>query len=287
VLSLLSAPLEQHRLFAPGPAPAVLNRSLVRGPAGWPQAWSFALGIQQILQPPSGARWGLRGSYDADFTGMGAPATSELAAFAERYRGTALGLRLLQMAGVTDVVTVLPDPVPGVVPAGERATVFKDPVRVSRVPDTRPRAYLVNRAIVVQGADVWQALAAPDFDPAAAVLLAEDGGVAPVPDFRGAARVLEAKADRWTVATEASAAGYLVITEANAPGWRAEVDGRPAVVRTGNLVFRSVAVPAGSHTVVLRYRPAAVVWGFALSGAAVVAVGAFLASERWKRRPSG
>ena len=155
-------------------------------------------------------------------------------------------------------------------------------VRVARVPGTRPRAYLVNHAFVARGEEAWRILAAPDFDPAEAILLAEDGGVPRVSDFHGTARVLEAKPDRWTVSTEAAAAGYLVITEANAPGWRAEVDGRPAAVVTANLVFRAVAVPAGTHTVVLRYRPRAVIWGLALSGAAVIAIGGFMASERMK-----
>ena len=119
-LSLLPGPPDHHRLFVPTPPMALLNRSLVRGPAGWPQAWSWALGMEQTLQPPRGARWGLRGSYDADFTGMGSPAASSLAALVERYRNSPLGLRLLRMASVTEVVSVLRDPVPGVIP-GRRA----------------------------------------------------------------------------------------------------------------------------------------------------------------------
>ena len=267
----------------PAPPTADLNRSLVRGPAGWPQAWSWALGMQQTLQPPAGARWGLRGSYDADFTGMGSPEATQLAAFVERYRYSPLGLRLLQLASVTDVVSVLQDPVPGIVPVGELSTVFKEPVRVARVPDPLPRAYLVNRAIVAQGDEAWLMLAAPDFDPATIVLLAEPPDAPPpAADFHGVAQILEAKPDRWTVSTQADAAGYLVVTEANAAGWRAEVDGRPAPVLTANMLFRAVPVPAGTHTVVMRYRPAAVALGLCVSGAAVVLTGALLVSTRRK-----
>jgi hypothetical protein len=282
-LSLLPGPPDQHRLFVPTPAMAVLNRSLVRGPAGWPQAWSWALGMEQTLQPPRGARYGLRGSYDADFTGMGSPEASNLAALVERYRSSPLGLRLLQMASVTEVVSVLRDPVPGLTEVGELTTVFRDPVRVSRVPDPLPRAYLVDRAIVAQGDAAWRMLAAPDFDPVTMVLLAQPpDDPRAAPDFHGVARILEGKPDRWTVATQADAAGYLVVTEANAVGWRAEVDGRAVPMLTANILFRAVRVPSGTHTVVMRYRPAAVPWGLAASGTAVIVTGALLLSTRRK-----
>jgi hypothetical protein len=281
-LALMSGRPEDHRLFVPAAPMAVLNRSLVRGPAGWPPAWSWALGLQQMLQPPSGARWGLRGSYDADFTGMGSPAASNLAAMVAQYQGTALGLRLLRMGGVTDVASVLRDPVPGIVRVGEVGSVFTDPVRVGHVPGAVPRAYLVGRTRVARGDEAWRALADPEFDPATTVLLDGKDGLLPPADFRGAARVVEARSDRWRVSTEASAAGYLVVTEANAPGWQAEIDGRPVAVRTANMIFRAVAVPEGAHTVVMRYRPAPVAWGLGLSAVTAIAAGA-MAARTWRR----
>src|SRR5262249_53283658 len=152
--------------------------------------------------------WGFRGSYEADFTGMGSPVAANMAALVDRYRDTPLGLRLLRMGSVTEVVSVLRDPVPGVVPVGEQATVFKDAARGARVPGTPPRAYLVNRAVVAQGEEAWRTLGSSGFDPATAVLLPEDGGVPPASDFQGTARILEARSDRWRMATEANAAGY-------------------------------------------------------------------------------
>jgi hypothetical protein len=284
VLSILSGPTETHRLFVPTQSPAVLNRSLVRGPAGWPEAWSWALGLQQLLGPPSGARWGLRGSYDADFTGMASPESTGVAALVDRYRNTPLGLRLLQMGGVTEVVSLLPDPVPGVVPLGRFDTVFKDPVRVERVPGALPRAYVVERAVVATGDAFWRAVAAPEFDPATTVLLDAGAREGPAPEgFRGFARVLDARPDQWRVETEASSAAYLVVTDANAPGWRAEVDGRPTPVHTANMLFRAVLIPEGNHTVVMRYRPAAVTWGLVASGLGLVATALIVLRTR---RPS-
>jgi hypothetical protein len=283
-LALFSGPPEGHRLFVPAQPTAVLNRSLSRGPAGWPQAWSWALGLQQMLQPPSAARWGIRGSYDADFTGMASPESSRVAAVVAHYQDTPFGLRLLRMGGVTEVVSVLHPPGPGVVPLGEFRTVFKDPVRIARVPDPLPRAYVVNRAVVARGDAAWQAVAAPEFDPATTVLLEEAAAVPPVESFHGLARVLEARPDQWRVGTQANAAGFLVVTEANAPGWEAEVDGRAAPVHTANMLFRAVPVPEGDHTVVLRYRPAAVTWGLAASAVSLVVTGAILAGTRRSSR---
>jgi hypothetical protein len=282
-LALLSGPPDRHRLFVPAQPPAVLNRSLSRGPVGWPQAWSWALGLQQMLQPPSPARWGIGGSYDPDFTGMAPPESSRIAAVVARYQDTPLGLRLLRMGGVTEVVSVLHSTVAGVVPMGEFGTVFKDPVRVARVPDPLPRAYVVNRAVVARGDEVWRALSAPEFDPATTVLLEESAAVAPAEGFLGLARVLDARPDQWRVATQASAAAYLVVTEANAPGWQAEVDGRPTPVQTANLLFRAVLIPEGDHTVVLRYRPPAVILGLVASAVSLVVTGVMIVRTR---RPS-
>ena len=173
---------------------------------------------------------------------------------------------------------------PGIVPVGELSTVFKEPVRVSRVPDPLPRAYLVNRAIVAPGQTAWLMFASPDFDPVNMVLLAEPPDAPPpAADFHGVAQILEAKPDRWTVSTQADAAGYLVVTEANAAGWRAEVDGHPAPVRTANVLFRAVrrarrdahrrhALPPGCGTLGPLPCPAA----------AVVLTGALLVSTRRK-----
>jgi hypothetical protein len=285
VLELLAGPSDEHRLFSPAPSMAALNRSLVRGPAGWPQAWSLALGVQQTLPAPLGARWGLRGSFDPDFTGLGSPAFSTLSALVARYEHTPVGLRLLRMGGVTEVVSLRGNDVPGTMPIGELRTVFTETVHLARVPASLPRAYVVAGTRVERGDDAWRALGDPDFDLATTVLLDEDGGRAsPGPAFRGLARVMETKPGYWRVITAASAPGYLVVTEANAPGWRAAIDGRPTDVRTANILFRCVAVPAGLHAVTMSYRPISVSWGLSVSGVAIVIAAAALAIRRPEAR---
>jgi hypothetical protein len=102
-LALLSGPPEGHRLFRSlRRSTAVLNRRLSRGPAGWPQAWSWALGLQQMLQPPSAARWGIGGSFDPDFTGMAPTESSQVAAAVAYYQDNALRpSACFRMGGVT------------------------------------------------------------------------------------------------------------------------------------------------------------------------------------------
>ncbi|MCL6452285.1 MAG: YfhO family protein [Alicyclobacillus sp.] len=70
--------------------------------------------------------------------------------------------------------------------------------------------------------------------------------------------------------TRAPRAGTLVLSQTYDPGWRAYVDGKPVpVTRVGSLygnVLTGVSVPAGTHRVVLVYRPRSFEVGAALSG---------------------
>jgi hypothetical protein len=270
-LALLGEPFEARRLYTPSLPPASLNRALVRGPAGWDPAWSWALGLQETLAPPTGARWGLRGSYEADLTGLAPPRAQLLAAFVVRYQDQAIGKRVLRMGGVTDIVTQRRMATPGLVPAGEAPTVFSEPVRVWRVPAPAPRAFVVGTAVAAPGDEAMRALGDPAFDPRATVLVDDRPTAAPA-GFQGEARIVESRADRWRVETEATHAGFLVVLDAFDPGWRATVDGREAAVRRANVVFRAVEVPAGRHLVEMRHRPFAAFAGLAVSASAIAAI---------------
>ena len=83
--------------------------------------------------------------------------------------------------------------------------------------------------------------------------------------------------------------GYLVLGDAWAPGWRAEVDGVPALIERANLAVRAVRVPGGEHHVTFRYQPRwrlvgplASLLGLVLAGGLILA-GA-LPSRRKERR---
>jgi len=258
-------------------------RQVVRGPRDWEWQWNWALGLQEVLWPPTGARWGLSGSYDGDFTGLAPPLSSNLTMILNRSIGTPLGLRLLQVGGVEYVISL--EPWPGLESAGEFQSVFASPVRLFAVPRTLPRAYVVGNVRLAGEPDSVYLIGDSGFDPSREVIL-PPGMVVPPLDaaFRGEVRMLWRRADGLGLTTDTSAPGYVVVLDTYYPGWTATVDGTPADVLRANVMFRAVAVPAGKHTVTLKYRPASVVWGLSVSAVSVIfglASWSWISRRRW------
>ncbi len=143
-----------------------------------------------------------------------------------------------------------------------------------------PRAFGLYQAVVASGdEDALALLRSPATDPAGEVILTEASpleALAPGPDTRPAVRFLAYEPEQVRLEAQFDRPGYLVLTDAYYPGWEAEVDGQPAPILRTDIYFRAVALEAGQHQVVFRYRPASVRLGLAISGAAVLA--ALLAS---------
>ena len=57
---------------------------------------------------------------------------------------------------------------------------------------------------------------------------------------------------------ESNKGGLVVFSEIYYPGWTATIDGQPAEPGRVNYVLRALKVPAGSHEVVMEFRPATV-----------------------------
>ena len=72
------------------------------------------------------------------------------------------------------------------------------------------------------------------------------------------ASVSDDSGEKVRIEATAKTAGYLVLDDSAYPGWVVTVDGRSAPWYPANENFRAVAIPAGSHTVVFRYRPTSV-----------------------------
>ncbi len=60
--------------------------------------------------------------------------------------------------------------------------------------------------------------------------------------------------------------GLIVLSETAFPGWRATVDGTQRPIITTDHFLRGVVADAGNHEIVMRYRPASVLAGAALTG---------------------
>jgi len=75
--------------------------------------------------------------------------------------------------------------------------------------------------------------------------------------------------EQITVQVRTDGPVVVVIHESWSPDWRASLDGRTVADHPADLIFQGVLVPLGAHTLELRYEPAGVTRGLALSGAGV------------------
>jgi uncharacterized membrane protein YfhO len=74
--------------------------------------------------------------------------------------------------------------------------------------------------------------------------------------------------NRISVLVQSEDPGYLVIGDVWYPGWRALVDGRSTPVLRADYLFKALAIPAGTHEIVLSYRPWTSLVGAIVSGLA-------------------
>jgi uncharacterized membrane protein YfhO len=93
--------------------------------------------------------------------------------------------------------------------------------------------------------------------------------------------------ERIVLAADAAEPGLVVLRDTFFPGWQALVDGRPAPLLRADFLFRAVPVPAGRHTVELRYRSRALERGLLVSIVSLLAtIGlAFVPIRRPPSRP--
>jgi uncharacterized membrane protein YfhO len=83
-----------------------------------------------------------------------------------------------------------------------------------------------------------------------------------------------------------SAVAYEFISEAYYPAWRAYIDGRPVPLYVADHVLRAVPVPAGEHTVELRYESSSLRIGLAISVISYLALIALAVAGTQRRRKS-
>jgi hypothetical protein len=124
--------------------------------------------------------------------------------------------------------------------------------------------------IILQGVDpkvyvVWEAI-----DARRAIISCDTQSKADV-------QVIAESANQVTLSITSSDFGYVVLADTYYPGWRAEVDGEPARIFEADYLFRSVAVPAGTHEVDFVYQPRS----FYL-GARISIVALFLLIWTWR-----
>jgi hypothetical protein len=102
----------------------------------------------------------------------------------------------------------------------------------------------------------------PALDPARIVLLQHSpSGVAASSSRDGHARLLRYANTEVAIQADAPAqGGVLLLNDVWHPWWRATVDGREAEILKANVIFRSVAVPPGTHIVRFTFHPLTGAW---------------------------
>ncbi len=147
-----------------------------------------------------------------------------------------------------------------------------------------PRALVVGAARFVPddeaGTEAALALMRdPSFDPRQTIVIA-GSGEDQTDAAQGHAELRAVSAEQIAVHVEADAPAYLLLLDAYYPGWTATVNGEPAAVLRANVMFRAVAIPAGTSEVIFTYQPqwypaaligGAIVWAGVLIAAAALA----------------
>ncbi len=190
---------------------------------------------------------------------------------------TKLDSALLDFAGLKYVW------LPPTLPFPPRYRKIQDYGSVSRFENhaALPRARLAPHVrVVANAADAEALLKRPDYDPKWEIVIESDHPLPTV--FEGEVTWKERTTDRCTLEVAVKQPAVLVLADTDYPGWEATIDGVATPILRANLAFRAVEVPAGTHRVEFRYRPAAARQG-AVASAFFLLLS--LAAARYWRKP--
>jgi hypothetical protein len=146
-----------------------------------------------------------------------------------------------------------------------------------------PRASLVTDWEVVEPGEALQIVTDPIFDPSMRAVLEKRPGIEPTGGTPGRATYRQRGPQAADVTVDSGSAALLVVRNVWDPGWHATVDGRPVPILVTDYLLQGIAVPAGRHTVELRYDDPWVGYGLLGSALALAALGALAFALR--RRP--
>ncbi len=159
-------------------------------------------------------------------------------------------------------------------------------------PDALPRAFFVGEVEVIpEDEAVLERLRQADFDPARTAILHEPLAAPVTPIDSTSVTEVELLAYgpreiRWRVQTDAPR--LLVVSEIYYPaGWHAALDGEPVPILRADYLLRAVPIPAGEHTLTMRFDPRSHtlgVWISAVSTAVVYGGVVVLLGLGWYRR---
>ena len=155
-----------------------------------------------------------------------------------------------------------------------------DQVALFRAPASPARYFSPAEARpVASDAEARRLLVDPGFVMGRTVLVHDDE-VAATSGTAGQVEVLEQRATEVRLRVTRADPGWLVAIQTWFPGWTASVDGKRTDLERADYAFSAVAVGAGTHDVVLRYRPVSVRYGMIVTGEALALMVIWLATAR-------
>jgi len=136
---------------------------------------------------------------------------------------------------------------------------FQSGMKAFENPGALPRVWTVHQALAISSErQISPTYDSPQFDPRRQAFFL---GEAPkLSSCAGDDRTTLAHTDFNSVIIQASmqCQGMVILSDNWFPGWSATVDGQPAGIWEADTAIRGVEVPAGSHRIEMRYRPASV-----------------------------
>ncbi|MCX7732096.1 MAG: YfhO family protein [candidate division WOR-3 bacterium] len=148
-----------------------------------------------------------------------------------------------------------------------------------RNPDALPRVWLTDTFVVVKDRrEILTRLSEPDFDYRRIAVLEKTPEPLPEPDSlpAGSITIVQRQPEKMMLHGELKRATLLMISEIFYPDWRATIDGRPAEILRADYCLRALALPAGTHTVILYYDRQLLNIGLFISIVTLLAVSAIL-----------
>ncbi len=133
-----------------------------------------------------------------------------------------------------------------------------------------PRVFLANSFVVANGEQsILDTLYREGMDRRNTLVLETAPHITPEAGT-GSATILSYTPNEVVIGVDTSAPTLLFLSDTYDTGWKATIDGTKTPLYRAHYDFRAVAVPAGLHTVRMRYLPWYVVWGCVLSGFATL-----------------
>jgi len=159
---------------------------------------------------------------------------------------------------------------------------------VIQLPDPLSQVQLAHQVRIVGpgSAPALAALADPSFDPRETAILESPPDITPAAGEGGRVWIVRQTADSLELRADLPADAFLLITDSYSPGWTARPLAGSAQqtykVVPADLALRGIALSAGKHHLLVRYRPPSLRAGIAISGLSAIIYLGFVIY--WRRR---